>query len=377
VARLVQVLPGAPFERIATRLRELDPGVLFPEEWVSPAERRAAAERAEEFAPPLEPGARLDGVPVAGLARESVEETRAAHARTLAWEPVVANLAAAGVRPGVVIHPFEGHSWERALRLAATRHLPGAAVVASDMASFSKWLLSLYPTSAEVAAGPFPDRVVTGGSVLRELLVGEGYPAERVRVGAALRHAYLHGLSAPERERPGSGRSRRALVATGIDFAESVELVGDALAEFGSRPGWEVVVKAHPALERDRLRDAVRELAGFDATLVDSPVPDLLPTADVLLYAYTSVCWEALAFGVLPVFVRPEGTLPLDKLEPFPELTVRGAAGDGLAAAVEARLGWDDAEYESWRERGREALELAMAPPREDIAEVFLGDLPG
>jgi hypothetical protein len=354
VAFLARLLPGTPQRETLQRLGQTGRTMLFPDAWLSASDRREARAVAFGFDPGAAQDERVGPVPVAALARELVEQERINHAVAHSYLAVVHNLAAAGARFERVILPWEGHAWETALTDGVHRHLPGAEVVGYDNVNFSSLALSLYPGTAELGVRPLPDRVVTNGRTFAGVLEAQGFPADRVRVGCALRHDYLHAIE------PRARAEGYVLAAGTIDAAQTIELVEVAHAAFGD----DLVVKLHPACDAARVKAAVTAPARYD----ERPIGQLLGEARAMLYSYSVVAYEALAAGVPPVFVPSETYLDLDQLEPFPELREVARTPDELRAAVArcAELG------DPWRERAREAVGQALAPPTPECVEAFL-----
>lgn len=71
----------------------------------------------------------------------------------------------------------------------------------------------------------------------------------------------------------------------------------------------------------------------------------LLGNAHLLLYTYTTVCFEALAHGVLPVFVCAENFLGMNKMDAFPNLYWKAADADELRDLVGGLADMAEAEY--------------------------------
>ena len=304
---------------------------------------------------------RSQGVPAARLARELIDEQRETHADALTYGPLVKRMAAAGVRPARVVLPWEGHGWETALTGAVHEHLPETRVVAYDNLNFSRLALSLYPGATEIGVRPLPDRVVTNGPTFARVLRDEGFPAERIRVGCALRHAEL--LEREPREAPADAADRFVLAAGSIDASQTIELIITAAAAFGP----DLVVKLHPLVDAERVRRAV----GDGVRFVDRPLSDLLPQARALLYTYSVVPYEALLAGVPPIFVQSETLLDLDQLEPTPDVRWKGedaprscsrrrSAGQSVAISAE------------WRLQAKAVVGDALRAPGPDCIDAFL-----
>jgi surface carbohydrate biosynthesis protein (TIGR04326 family) len=291
---------------------------------------------------------------VARLARELIEQERINHTVAFSYAAVVRNLVEAGAAFERVVVPWEGHAWETALSAAVHEHLPGAAVVGYDNVNFSSLALSLYPGRAELGVRPLPDRVVANGPTFARILEGAGFPADRIRVGCALRHDYLAEIEPRERA------EGYVLAAGTIDAAQTIELVETAHAAFGD----DLVVKLHPAVDAARVRAAVSAPVRYE----DRPIGELLGEARAMLYSYSVVAYEALAAGVPPVFVQSETYPDLDQLEPTPGLRQVARTPEELREAVR-RTGELGPE---WREQARAAVADALAPPGPGCVEAFL-----
>ena len=354
VAFLARQLPGASGRDTVRRLQASGRTMLFPDAWLSAADRRAARAAAFGFAPRIADDARVGPVPVARLARELVEQERVNHAIAHSYLAVARNLGQAGAAFERVVLPWEGHAWETALTDGVHRHLPGTEVVGYDNVNFSTLALSLYPGFGELGVRPLPDRLVTNGSTFSSVLQRQGFPAERIRVGCALRHAYLHEIE----QRPTADGF--VLAAGTIDAAQTIELVELAREAFGR----DLVVKLHPACNAAAVRSAVVGPMRYE----DRPIGELLGEARAMLYSYSVVAYEALAAGVPPVFVPSETYLDLDQLEPFPHLRQVARTPEELREAV-ARCG---ALGDDWRRSARAAVAEALAPPGERCVDAFL-----
>ncbi len=372
VAYLPRILPGADFQETARGLLGTGEEMVFPELYVDNPSWRGCRRRAAAFEPRIPDQAAVDGIPLARLAREDVGRTESARAEALAYEPLVRGLARAGIAPGRVIFPFEGHAWEQALTWSVKRHMAGTEVIGYDNVNFSRLALSLYPARSEIGIRPLPDRVVTNGPAFQRILVREGFPERSIRTGCALRHDYLW-RTKPEVDAAHGAAKTRVLVATSIDLAPSVEQIEKAVAAFGGDERFELVIKCHPAVDAGAVRRWARGVEGCaNARFVETPIGELLRASDLMLYTYSVVCYEALAHGVPPVLVRSDTTVDLDQLEPFPEVRWEGRTPEELRRVAEEVAALEELERDAWRERAAGIVEEALAPPGDDCAAAFL-----
>ena len=370
VAFLLRPLSTAGFAELAQQLLGTGERFLFPELLLDEAALHQCEAAAQEFSPAIPTDASVSGVPFARLAHEHVEEFRASHAQNLAYEPLVKGLARTGVEPELLVHSFEGHAWEQAFADAVHRHLPGTRLVGFDNLNMTRFALSRVPAATEVGLRPLPDRIVTNGAFPRDALVAGGVPEASVEAGCAIRYAHLFepGEGPPARE---PGRPV-VLVATEVTFDRSVELVVKAVEAFGTDGAWQLAVKCHPMVGTEVVEAFVRDATGIDGIYVDRSFRELVSSADILLYTYSSVCYEALAAGVPPVFVRAETDLDLDQLEPFTDLRWAGRTAAELLAAARAILDLEPAELAAWRVRAQEAVRATLAPITPECVEAFL-----
>jgi hypothetical protein len=370
LAFLPRLLRTAGFADLVQRLLGTGERFLFPELLLDEAVLHRCEATAQAFSPVIPDASNVAGVPFARLAREQAEHYRTAQGQNLVYEPLVEQLARTGVAPELVVHTFEGHAWEQVLAGAVHRHLPDTRVIGCDNLNMTRFALSRFPAAAELGLRPLPDRIVTNGRVPRDALVAEGVPESMVAAGCAIRHARLF---APRNSVRETGANQPVvLVATDASFDRSVELVVKAVEAFGSDDAWKLVVKCHPLVATHTVEAFVRTTTGVDGIYVDRPFGELLSGAGVLLYTYSSVCYEALAAGVPPVFVQGETDLDLDQLEPFPDLRWTARTAAELRAAARAILDLEPAERAAWQERAREALRATLTPVTPDCVEAFL-----
>lgn len=369
VAFLPRFLPLADVADLARRLLGTGERFVFSELLLDETADSRCEEDARAFSPEIPDEIEVSGVPLAGLAREYVEEYRASQASNLVYRPLAEELSRAGVEPELILHTFEGHAWEQVLAGAVRTHLPQTRVVGFDNLNLTRFSLSRCPAAAELGIRPLPDRIVTNGPTARDELVAGGIPERLVVAGCGIRHGRLRkaGQAPPPQTGPAT-----VLVATDASFDRAVELVGKAVEAFGSDEDWRLVVKCHPLLDRRAVEEFVARATGARGFYVDRPMPELLPAAAVLLYTYSSVCFEALAAGVPTVFVQAETDIDLDQLEPFPELRWTARTPAELRDAARKAVALSPAGRADWLRRAHAAVDAAYTPVGPDCVEAFL-----
>lgn len=357
VAFLARVLPTARIGSTARKLSASGVSAFLPETLLRATDRRAAWRRARAFDPAIPGDARVGPIPATRLARELVAHNRTAHAYAMTYEPLIARLAATGLRPSRIIVLWEGHAWETALFAAARRHMPEAELIAYNNLNFSTYSVSLYPGRAELGCRPLPDHFVTHGPASARMLASGGVPPEMIRVGCALRHPSLG-------DRAAGDRTGDVLAAGSISAPETIELIEAAHAAFGDA----LVAKLHPASDMRRIKREVRTPVRYE----ERPISELLTHAKALVYSGSIVPFEALAAAVPPILFRSESLLSLDRLEQTPDVRWTASSSDELRAALADAE--DTATTAAWSERAREVVTDALRPPTKECLKAFIGD---
>jgi hypothetical protein len=371
VALVARVLHALAFDDAVRRLAASGERFLFPDAFVQLDDRRDCALRAATFAPDIPDEASVAGIPVAGLARELVAGERPGQAEALSLEPLLRRMASAGVRPSRIVHTYEGHPWELVLAHAARAHMPETDVVGYENLNMSRLSLSMFSAPAELRVRPLPDRIVTNGPAFRDVLLAEGLSEGAVRVGCALRHEHLWKIESPRVTASRAGAPRRVVAAGEIALAPSAELIAKAAEAFSADPGYELLVKPHPLLPRARIERALGERAA-GLHFVEEPMLELLASADLLLYSFSAVGFEALALGVPPVFVRSDSALDLDKLEFAGHLRWTARTPEQLRARAQEIAALSSDELGEWRNAARAAAQRALKPLCPRCVEAFL-----
>jgi hypothetical protein len=375
VAFVPQVLGSIPFSVAVEKLVASGERFIYLESYIDENEYRECQARAKRFVPDIRPDEVIDDLPVSGLAQEIAVDGGGPLGLRLRYERSVANLAASGNIPGQIIHTFEGHSWEQALAWSVRRHMPSTRIVGYENGTFSRLVLSEYPAKSEFGLRPLPDRVVTYGRHSRDTMVSEGWPDGLVMTGCALRHNYLweSRIHAEPLSTGAQGGPTQILLATGIGFGETIELIEKATQAFPDVSRYLVTVKCHPTVDADLVKSTLGATGKQEnLRFVDASIGELLVEAQILLCTYTFVCYEGLLYGVYPIFVRAENFLNLDKMESLPEIHGVASTPGDLRRLAECFLAMSDVQRRSWYRKGLIALREALQPIEPGCVDAFV-----
>lgn len=371
LAFVPQVKPGMPYDEAVDKLLATNETFYFPESFVSVSEQHACMQKARHFAPQISSECDLDGIPLFRLTQEHIQENINSLSHALQFEPLIANLKALGVHPSKLIHAYEGHSWEHALTWAVRKYMPQTTVVASEMGVFARMVHSEYPAQNEFLSRPLPDYLVTYGSLYRDVLISEGWPETRVRVGGALKHNYLweSATETPSTDLDGV----HILVAPGPGFGETVEIVEKAARAFAGKTGYRVSIKCHPNVDPKTVKDKLGQIAQQENVFfVNTPISELLKTAHVLLFTYTSVCYEALKYGVFPIFICSESSLNLNKMDFLPEAHQQATTAEDLQNVVINVINRSPEEKEAWQNKMDKIVYEAFKPVGLECVDAYI-----
>ncbi len=219
---------------------------------------------------------------------------------------------------GPVIFSYENQPWEKLTVLAARRH--GASTCGIQTAILSPDYLPYALGKEEETRIPLPDSVLTSGPYARRVLAEGGMPSERLQICGAIRYQALVKAATNLKSVPGTisgtvpGTALRSRVLVVLPIHPPVcedllEAIRRAFPDGGKADGLELTVRPHPlyAAGAARLR--------FPARVLPSSFRDIgeaLADCGLVLFAGSTVGFEAMAQGVPALRYRPETTLDVD-----------------------------------------------------------------
>lgn len=192
-----------------------------------------------------------------------------------------------------VIYPYENHPWEKLLVRARNESAAHPKLTAFQHTSFSYKLLQHFPGEAERDLPLFPDKILTAGKILKQVLEKRGhYPDGLIAEGCALRHAYLF-----DQPVKAASREARDKVAYAFSFdLNNYRSIIDRLADIFNGSKSTVYLKFHPLLLNKLKMDKALPPNFLDAR--DIAWGDIFKEIGLLLYDDNSQGIEALRHDV-------------------------------------------------------------------------------
>jgi len=369
-----RILFTIPYGEVVNRLLKTGEQFLFPEQCINSNDIFSCEQRAKQFQPFFPEDLRISSVPVLSLMKEQYENYRKTLSETLLYEYLIKNLADSSRHPKEIIHTCEGHSWEQILKWSVQRYMPTTKVIGFDNLTFSRLTLSMFPAENELQIRPIPDRIVTNGPMYYDVLKSEGLPSDHIRSGCALRHSYLW---EPGDINLNNDKNKvgpiQILVATSLDLGDSIELSAKAALAFGGDNAFKVLIKCHPLVDTNQVKKILNPLINFEnIQFINEPMEKLLPYVDVLLYTYTSVCFDALKFGVFPIFIRSENLINLDQLNEVPDIHGIATTPSEIRFEVEKLSHMQSEENRLRKIRSITIVKQALAPVTDERIDSFI-----
>jgi hypothetical protein len=107
-----------------------------------------------------------------------------------------------------------------------------------------------------------------------------------------------------------------------------------AVRLFDENEGVRIVIKCHPLLAFLKVSKSVGGPLPKHVEVSDAPLTDLMLKSSAMVYSGSTVCVQALAFGLPVVHLRPQFDLDLDPLEAVPELRLEATGLEELRQKV-------------------------------------------
>lgn len=196
-------------------------------------------------------------------------------------------------------YPFENRSWEKMLLLACNKGGQGINVFGYQHSSVIPKHLNFYLEPGEYNELPMPNRIICLGEVTKSILEHWNFPENIIRAGCALRHrealgAYQHKI-----------KIKNILVTLASNLQEYVRVLIFLDAALGDDASYDVVIRPHPIISFKKAI-GIFNPKYLKYRLSESSLEDDIKHCDVVLYASSTVCLDAISIG------RPVIYLELD-----------------------------------------------------------------
>ena len=200
-----------------------------------------------------------------------------------------------------ILFPYENQTWEKVYPLIKNHLKSDTKITGYQHTGVSYKLLNYFPSKVEKHLPMFPDKIVTVGVIIRNVLLEQAnYPSEIV-VGGALRfkkHFLSNRNSNIEISCSGKKINKRIVYAFSYDRKKYNRILNLLLEIFGSTE-IDVLLKFHPDyIEGDILKSFGKELPRNFKPASTIDWDEIFRTVDLALYDDNSIAFEGMIHGV-------------------------------------------------------------------------------
>lgn len=243
-----------------------------------------------------------------------------------------------------VIYPFENRAFERMF-------IKGIKQVSGDMKLFGHQHAALTKTHLNYFLGenekkymPLPDRILASGETPRNILHEFfGHSDEKLVAASSLRRnpAVLN-----DRSRRGKIESILVIISTDLDEYKRVLLFLEQLSKEKDFFSYHVTIRPHPVIPLSSALNDLPELSfRINEQSAAIPLNEALSSADLVLFASSTVSLEALSAGVPAVYLDVSPFLDNNPLGFWPAGCERVSSPDELIKVLD-RLNKESAKYD-------------------------------
>ncbi|MDW7776918.1 MAG: hypothetical protein SCH39_11380 [Methanosarcinales archaeon] len=199
-----------------------------------------------------------------------------------------------------ILYPYENQTWEKMYPFVKEILKSDTKITGYQHTGLSYKLLNYFPSAIEKHLPIFPDKIITVGSILNDLLSNHAnYPSEII-VGGALRFKkhFLNSGRIIEISYPSEKINKKIVFAFSYDRKKYNRILNLLIETFGDS---EIIVllKFHPLyIESDILESYERQLPNNFIASGDLNWNDIFPLVDFVLYDDNSIAFEGMMHGV-------------------------------------------------------------------------------
>jgi surface carbohydrate biosynthesis protein (TIGR04326 family) len=208
------------------------------------------------------------------------------------------------------IYIFENHIWEKMFCQAFRCFSPETKLVGYAHTIVNPMYTSYTVSDYEQNLLPLPDIIAVNGVRAKNVLEQSGFFGKKIEIIGALRYQHLEKKKFSRKEHT----VKIVLVALSAGVNDSLELAHKVISALANHEGIIVDLKCHPTLPFSIISQHIRELPN-NVRIREDPIEKLLANSDILVYAESTVCIEALAMGVPIINIKSDHRIDMNIFE--------------------------------------------------------------
>jgi len=217
--------------------------------------------------------------------------------------------------PKVLLMEFEGMIPEKMLNLGISRSNSIIKTYGFQHGAMFEHLLCNYPTEAEIQLGLVSEKIISNGSIFKDLIISRGVPNNRIVTGSALRYKYLHEPAKIDNH----GKQKDLLVLLPMTIPDSLDLI--KIVEEGVNDLDTIIhFKPHPFSDVSFLSQYIDLSRHF---IVENMLGNLLFDYKVIAGMTTGALLEAGLLGLKVIKIQRTLSIDFDTTFLNPELRIQ------------------------------------------------------
>lgn len=217
------------------------------------------------------------------------------------------------------IDVFEGMIPERAWIMGFSQTYPGRVTIGYQHTLFSRDLLCYFVYRGDSLQRVLPERIVCTGEMVKEFLIREGLPANRLVAGCALRYEYLwkkREIPSPESGVP-RDEGKSVLITLPLQLSGAEELLTVMAKMAKKRKDLKFYIKPHPMMNKVTLEELLKaaDWPENELTIAEGTMEEWTERVNLLVSTASAAVVDALIAGKPVLIVGREEVLDLNPLD--------------------------------------------------------------
>lgn len=207
------------------------------------------------------------------------------------------------------IYSFENHIWEKAF-CAGFKANPEIKTIGYAIVFINRMYTCFSVSQSEKEKAWLPDLIFVSGCQGKAKLVEYGFAPDKIVVGGAIRYPNIQQFESFQNK----DQRKNVLIVLGPSVSQSLEILYSSLQSFSEINSIKVMVKCHPIVPFRSLSKYLSNLPEH-FRVVNNSIEELLKITDLVVYAESTVCVEALAKGIPILHIGSNFTIDINIFE--------------------------------------------------------------
>lgn len=270
-----------------------------------------------------------------------------------------------------LIYIFENQCWEKMILMALKMSGKNIKTIGFLHSVIQMKHLNYFMSKDEINHIPHPDKIVTAGKIIKDLLEKYGnYLPNSLYEGCALRQNKLIGSFQKQGTIERVKKSKKTcLVALKGKFDEDLRLINFIKL---LKNDFNIIIKTHPLSDLEKIINLSQITRYSNVKLFSKEsLIKLFNKSDFVIYSSSPVCIEALYFGLPIIFVDLKEYLNADPLFDFNLFKWTVKSPEELSMTIKYIESIPDEKYLEFQKEAAQYARFYLSPITDDRLKVF------